>query len=147
MTQIKQSREESPGLQYPFVGVAGFADGGDQIGEVRSAASLERDVDGGVAEADAVVGAVKLQLDDIGALFTNPVFVWGYTHVVLAAVATGALVMLAISAWQLRRAHDAAFTKSAALSISVLVPVSIALILVGSQLGVIETLPRETPER
>ena len=79
------------------------------------------------------------RLDDIGALFTNPVFVWGYTHVVLAAVATGALVMLAISAWQLRRAHDEVFTKSAALSISVLVPVSIALILVGSQLGVIET--------
>ena len=29
------------------------------------------------------------QLDDIGALFTNPVFVWGYFHVILAALATG----------------------------------------------------------
>jgi cytochrome d ubiquinol oxidase subunit I len=80
------------------------------------------------------------RLDDIGALFTNPVFLWGYLHVLLAALATGALVMLAVSAWQLRRDHEGAtFTRSAALSISVLVPVSIALVLVGSQLGVIET--------
>jgi cytochrome bd ubiquinol oxidase subunit I len=80
------------------------------------------------------------RLDDIGALFTNPVFLWGYLHVLLAALATGALVMLAVSAWQLRRGHEAAtFTRSAALAVSVLVPVSIALVLVGSQLGVIET--------
>ena len=55
-----------------------------------------------------------------------------------AALATGALVVLAVSAWHIRRGR-AAFTKSAALAISVLVPVSIALVLVGSQLGVIET--------
>src|ERR1700754_478135 len=78
------------------------------------------------------------RLDDIGALFTNPVFVWGYFHVVLAALGTGALVTLSISAWQLRH-RRAPFAKSAALAISVLVPVSIALVLVGSQLGVIET--------
>src|SRR3954449_1880275 len=78
------------------------------------------------------------QLNDIGALFTNPVFVWGYFHVVLAGLATGALVVLAVSAWQLRRG-EAAFAKSAALTISALVPLSIALVLVGSQLGVIET--------
>jgi cytochrome bd ubiquinol oxidase subunit I len=80
------------------------------------------------------------RLNDIGALFTNPVFLWGYLHVLLAALATGALVLLAVSAWQIRRAREAAaFTRSAALAISVLVPVSIALVLVGSQLGVIET--------
>src|SRR5579863_2889627 len=32
------------------------------------AAGFERDVDGGVAEADAVVGAVEEQFDDVGAL-------------------------------------------------------------------------------
>src|SRR3954470_10146530 len=80
------------------------------------------------------------KLDDIGAVFANPVFLWGYFHVLLAALATGALVLLAISAWHLRRAREVdAFRKSAALAISVLVPVSIALILVGSELGVIET--------
>src|SRR3954451_17970264 len=80
------------------------------------------------------------QLDDIGAVFTNPVFLWGYFHVLLAALATGTLVLLAVSAWHLRRAVEVeAFRKSTALAIRVLVPVSIALVLVGSQLGVIET--------
>jgi cytochrome d ubiquinol oxidase subunit I len=80
------------------------------------------------------------RLNDVGALFSNPVFLWGYFHVLLAALATGALVLLAISAWHLRRALDVdAFRKSAALAISLLVPLSIALVLVGSQLGVIET--------
>jgi cytochrome d ubiquinol oxidase subunit I len=38
------------------------------------------------------------QLDDIGAVMTNPVFLWGYTHVLLASVATACVVMLAVSA-------------------------------------------------
>ncbi len=79
-------------------------------------------------------------LNDIGALFTNPVFIWGYFHVVLAALGTGTLVLLAVSAWHLRRNPDSvAFHSSAKLAITVLVPVSILLVLVGSQLGVIET--------
>ena len=80
------------------------------------------------------------RLNDIGALFTNPVFIWGYFHVLLAALATGTLVLLAVSAWHLRRAVEVdAFRRSARLAIVVLVPLSIALVLVGSQLGVIET--------
>jgi cytochrome d ubiquinol oxidase subunit I len=43
------------------------------------------------------------ELNDIWALFTNPVFLWGYTKVIFAALTTGAAVMLAVSAWQLRR--------------------------------------------
>ena len=43
------------------------------------------------------------QLNNIAAVFTNPVFLWGYTHVLLASAVTGALVMLAVSAWHLRR--------------------------------------------
>jgi cytochrome bd ubiquinol oxidase subunit I len=80
------------------------------------------------------------RLNDIGALFTNPVFIWGYFHVLLAALATGTLVLLSISAWHLRRAVEVdAFRRSAVLAIGILVPLSIALVLVGSQLGVIET--------
>src|SRR3954453_6586293 len=45
------------------------------------------------------------QLDSIGELFTNEVFLWGYLHVVLASVLTGAMVMLAVSAWQVRRGN------------------------------------------
>ena len=43
------------------------------------------------------------QLNNVVALFTNPVFLWGYVHVLLASLVTGSLVMLAVSAWHLRR--------------------------------------------
>jgi cytochrome bd ubiquinol oxidase subunit I len=81
----------------------------------------------------------KPQLNDIWALFTNPVFVWGYSKVVLAALATGAGVMLAVSAWQLRRGADSAvFGRSARLSLVMLVPAILLAMLVGDELGVIE---------
>ena len=83
--------------------------------------------------------AGKPQLDDIWALFTNPVFVWGYAKVVLAALVTGSAVMLAVSAWQLRRGGAReVFTKSARLSMIVLVPAILLAMLVGDELGVIE---------
>ncbi len=56
------------------------------------------------------------ELNDIWALFTNPVFLWGYAKVIFAALTTGAAVMLAVSAWQLRKGGDrAVFGKSARL--------------------------------
>jgi cytochrome bd-type quinol oxidase subunit 1 len=80
------------------------------------------------------------ELSSISALFTNPVFVWGYTHVILASLLTGCLVMLSVSAWQVRRGRTPeVFVRSLKLSLAVLLPVSILQILVGSQLGVIET--------
>ena len=45
----------------------------------------------------------RAELNNIGALFTNPVFLWGFTHVLLASAVTGALIMLSVSAWQLRK--------------------------------------------
>jgi cytochrome d ubiquinol oxidase subunit I len=78
-------------------------------------------------------------LNDIWALFTNPVFVWGYAKVVLAAIVTGAAVMLAVSAWQLRRGGDrAVFGRSARLALITLVPAVLLAMLVGDELGVIE---------
>ncbi len=79
------------------------------------------------------------QLNDIWALFTNPVFVWGYAKVVLASLVTGAAVMLAVSAWQLRHGGDrGVFTRSARLALVVLVPAVLFTMLVGDELGVIE---------
>ena len=79
------------------------------------------------------------QLTDIWALFTNPVFVWGFAKVLLAALVTGAAVMLAVSAWQLRRGGDrAVFGRSARLALVVLVPAILFAMLVGDELGVIE---------
>ncbi len=79
------------------------------------------------------------ELNNIGALFTNPVFLWGYTHVLLASAVTGSLVMLAVSAWHLRRGSSvAAFTHTARISLVVLLPAIILAMFVGSELGVIE---------
>jgi len=79
------------------------------------------------------------QLNDIWAVLTNPVFLWGYAHVLLASLATASVIMLAVSAWQLRHRgdHDI-FTRSARLSLIVLVPTMIFVMFIGSELGVIE---------
>jgi cytochrome d ubiquinol oxidase subunit I len=81
----------------------------------------------------------KPQLNDIWALFTNPVFLWGYAKVLLASLVTGAAVMLAVSAWQLRRGGDpGVFVRSARMGLVVLVPAILFTMLVGDELGVIE---------
>jgi cytochrome d ubiquinol oxidase subunit I len=81
----------------------------------------------------------KPQLNDIWAVFTNPVFVWGYAKVLFASLVTGAGVMLAVSAWQLRHGGDAGvFSRSARLALVVLAPAILFTMLVGSHLGVIE---------
>ncbi|WP_431683591.1 cytochrome ubiquinol oxidase subunit I [Kitasatospora sp. KL5] len=79
------------------------------------------------------------ELNDIWKLFTNPVFLRGYLHVLLASLVTGCVVMLAVSAWQLRKgAAPLAFHASARLALTVLVPVIMVAMLVGSELGVTE---------
>lgn len=89
-------------------------------------------------EIDSTTGRAKLT--SITALFTNPVFVWGYSHVILASLLTGALVMLAVSAWHIRRgSNPEVFVRSAKVALIVLFPVSILTLMVGSHLGVIET--------
>jgi len=86
-----------------------------------------------------VMAGGKPQLTDIWALLTNPVFVWGYAKVLLASLVTGAAVMLAVSAWQLRHGGDrGVFTRSARLALVILVPAILFAMLVGDELGVIE---------
>jgi cytochrome d ubiquinol oxidase subunit I len=81
----------------------------------------------------------KPQLNDIWALFTNPVFVWGYAKVVFVSLVTGAMIMLAVSAWQLRHGDEReVFARSARLALIVLVPAMLFTLLVGDELGVIE---------
>ena len=81
----------------------------------------------------------KPQLNDIWAVFTNQVFVWGYSKVLLASLVTGAAIMLAVSAWQLRHGGEQqVFTRSARLALIVLVPAILFTMLVGDELGVIE---------
>jgi cytochrome d ubiquinol oxidase subunit I len=79
------------------------------------------------------------ELNNVWALFTNPTFLWGYVHVILASLVTGSLVMLAISAWYLRKSHEAqAFYPTARLSVLVLLPAILLQMFVGNKLGEIE---------
>jgi cytochrome bd ubiquinol oxidase subunit I len=77
-------------------------------------------------------------LTNIFALFTNPVFLWSFTHVVLASLVTGAVIMLGVSAWQIRTRQEAAFRRTAVISLVVLVLTTPLNMFVGSELGVIE---------
>jgi cytochrome d ubiquinol oxidase subunit I len=82
----------------------------------------------------------RAELTDIWAVLTNTVFVWAFIHVVLAALVTGGVIMLAVSAWQIRRGtHSDIFLRAAKLSMVVLLPAVLLNLLVGSQLGVVET--------
>ena len=79
------------------------------------------------------------QLNDIWALFTNPTFLWAFPHAILASLVTGALVMLAVSAWQLKRKRAVeAFRRTAIISLAVLAPAVFLNMFVGSELGVVE---------
>jgi cytochrome d ubiquinol oxidase subunit I len=79
------------------------------------------------------------QLNDIWAVLTNPVFLWGYGHVLLASLVTGAAVMLAVSAWQMRHGSDkAVFEPAVRISSIILAPAMLMTMFVGSELGVIE---------
>jgi cytochrome bd-type quinol oxidase subunit 1 len=84
--------------------------------------------------------AGNAQLNNVWALFVNPTFVWGYAHVILASLVTGCLVMLAVSAWYLRkRTHLEPFQRTAKVALVVLIPTIVIQVSVGNQLGVIET--------
>ncbi len=80
------------------------------------------------------------ELDNVGALFTNPTFLWGYVHVILASLVTGALLMLSVSAWYLRKGREVSlFGHSARIAVVVLLPVIVLQLFVGNKLGEIET--------
>jgi cytochrome d ubiquinol oxidase subunit I len=84
--------------------------------------------------------AGNAQLKNIWAVFVNPTFVWGYAHVILASLVTGSLVMLAVSAWYLRRReHVESFQRTAKVALVVLIPTIVIQLSVGNQLGEIET--------
>jgi cytochrome d ubiquinol oxidase subunit I len=81
----------------------------------------------------------RAQLTNIWALFTNSVFIAAFIHVILAALITACMVMLAVSAWHLRRRNSPeVFGRSARLALITLIPATLVNLLVGSELGVIE---------
>jgi cytochrome bd ubiquinol oxidase subunit I len=88
----------------------------------------------------AVNGQGQPELNNVTALFTNPTFLWGYVHVILASLVTGSLVMLAVCAWYLKKQREVAiFSNAARLSVLVLLPAILLQMFVGNKLGLIET--------
>jgi len=78
-------------------------------------------------------------LSNVWALFVNPTFMWGYAHVVLASLVTGSLVMLAVSAWYMRKQrHVESFHRTAKVALIVLIPAIVLQLSVGNKLGQIE---------
>ena len=79
-------------------------------------------------------------LTNVWALFVNPTFLWGYAHVILASLVTGCLVMLAVSAWYLRkRQHVEPFHRTARVALTILIPTIVIQLSIGNKLGEIET--------
>jgi cytochrome bd ubiquinol oxidase subunit I len=82
----------------------------------------------------------RAQLTDIWAVLTNIVFLWAYLHVLAASLVTGSMVMLAVSAWHLRRRSNVPlFQRSAKLAIVALIPAAMLALFFGGRLGINET--------
>jgi cytochrome d ubiquinol oxidase subunit I len=82
----------------------------------------------------------RAQLTDIWAVLTNVVFLWAYLHVLAASLVTAAAVMLAVSAWHLRRRSSTdVFERSAKLAIAALIPATMLALFFGGRLGINET--------
>ena len=81
----------------------------------------------------------KAELNNVWALLVNPTFLWGYAHVILASLVTGALVMLGVSAWYLRKkVFVEEFHRTAKVALIVLIPAIVIQLSVGNKLGEIE---------
>ncbi len=82
----------------------------------------------------------RAQLTSIADVFSNPVFLWGYVHVLMVALIFGGAVMLAVSAWHLRRGHQPElFRGTAKLGLLVLAVASVLQFPIGGRLGINET--------
>jgi cytochrome bd ubiquinol oxidase subunit I len=84
--------------------------------------------------------AGRAQLTDVWAVLTNVVFLWAYLHVLAASLVTASVVMLAVSAWHLRRRSSPdIFERSAKLAVVVLIPAAMLSLFFGGRLGINET--------
>jgi cytochrome d ubiquinol oxidase subunit I len=78
------------------------------------------------------------ELNDISAVFLNPVFLLAYPHVLLASAVTGSVFMLGVAGYHLRNGNKR-FLTAAKTALVVLIPTILLNMAVGSELGVVET--------
>jgi cytochrome d ubiquinol oxidase subunit I len=79
----------------------------------------------------------RAQLTNIWAVLSSSMFLLALAHVLLAALVTGSMFMLAVSMWQMRRKHEEQmFRRTMRVALVVLAPAALLAVLVGSELGV-----------
>jgi len=79
----------------------------------------------------------RAQLDNIGAVLTNPVFIWALAHTLLAAFVAASSILLGIACWNLRKGrHTEIFRKAAVLGLVVLFPATGLSLMTGARLAV-----------
>lgn len=86
----------------------------------------------------------RAELTDIWALLTNGQLLWEFPHTLFAAFATGAFLVMGISAWKLLRKENIAFFKSSfkiAVSIGLISSLAIAQFGHGQAQYLVETQP------
>jgi cytochrome bd ubiquinol oxidase subunit I len=82
----------------------------------------------------------RASLTNIWAVLSSTMFITSILHVALAAFVTGAMLMLAVSAWQLRRKHEVRiFRRTARLALIALAPAAFLAVMAGDELGVAVT--------
>jgi cytochrome d ubiquinol oxidase subunit I len=82
----------------------------------------------------------RAELSSIWELLSNRFAVFAFIHVILAGLTVAAVVVFGVSCWHLLRGRTVElFRHAAKLALVVLVPVSAANLLLGSQLGIVVT--------
>jgi cytochrome bd ubiquinol oxidase subunit I len=79
----------------------------------------------------------RAQLDNIGAVFTNPVFLWALGHTIMAAFVAAACILLSVACWHLRKGNEVdVFRRAATLALVVLFPATGLSLMTGANLAV-----------
>jgi cytochrome bd-type quinol oxidase subunit 1 len=78
----------------------------------------------------------RAELTNIGALFSNRVFLWALPHTLLDSLVVGSAIVLAIACWHLRRGREPeVFRRAAVLALIVLFPASGLALFTGARLA------------
>jgi len=79
----------------------------------------------------------RAQLESIGAVFTNPVFIWAIAHTIFASFVAGGCVLLSVACWHLKKKREVEpFRKAATLALIVLFPATGLSLMTGARLAV-----------
>jgi cytochrome d ubiquinol oxidase subunit I len=80
------------------------------------------------------------ELDSIGAVFTNPIFLWAIGHTIFASFVAGGCILLSVACWHLKKGREVdAFRRAATLALVVLFPTTGLALMTGARLAVTVT--------